>query len=127
EVPVALDRILARALEREPGQRYPSAAELIADLQALEVAAPPTRVAACARPAPVTPVSPDPMASTQPELLAEGSATPSGVAEDTLWQYCYRSPGGNWCYGEATTRELKEWSGRGGPQDADLLVCRDAD
>ena len=51
ELPEQLDVILARCLAKEPAARYPSAAELAADIEALRAALPSAPAAAEASPA----------------------------------------------------------------------------
>jgi serine/threonine-protein kinase len=106
-LPASLDAILARMLACEPGDRYPSAGALIADLEHGGLAAAVPNLVEASQPA-ADLMGPTAVAANAPTRLSlEVPASPSPASErEGRWYLRYRKPDGRICNGRATTGQI---------------------
>jgi serine/threonine-protein kinase len=109
EVPAALDRILAKMLAPEPGDRYQVVSELIVDLERANLAAPVPSFADPER------VLQDPLVrerltapaqATQLDVQAQIQKDAAANGSPDSWFLRYRNRDGQWCKSKMTTEEV---------------------
>jgi serine/threonine protein kinase len=129
KVPAVLERILARMLARDPGDRYQTASELIVDLERANLASavlsfvdedlalkdPLVRARLTA---PAQPTCPD-LHGQAPE----SKTRPRGSDPD-IWYLKYRDRRGQWCKARATTQQVVHRL-RDGRMPAAVQACHD--
>jgi len=129
ELPAVLDRILARILARNPGDRYQTASELIVDLERAELAAPVLSFVdqdlalqdPLVRARLTTPAQP-----TSPDLRAQ-AAQPKGKTrggDPDIWYLKYRDRRGQLCKARATTQQILQRF-REGRLPAEVEACHE--
>ncbi len=119
QVPTSLDPILARMLARDPRERYPTATELLIDLERSRlVASLPTFVDSDTA---LTAAGSDPAIANEPTRLALD--VPPPVEADDRWTVRYANGAGRIRQERATTDQVSAWL-RAGVLPPDTLAAR---